>query len=217
MPDSIDAWVTKGDLLRIHGHFADAVVAYSEPLKRLPELGDDAWAILFARASCLDRLGKWPEAEKDLQQALVLKPDQPDVLNYLGFTRLEHGESLQEAGVMIAKAVKARPNDAQIVDSMGWVLYLQGAYQEATQYLEKAVELLPGDPEVNDHLGDVYWRLGRKTEARFQWERSLSFSPQDKLSNSIHKKLKEGLPPPNTMADSIPVNAPEKPLMAATP
>ena len=203
-PDAPGILVTKGDLLRIHSRFAEAVSAYNEALRRMPNQGSDAWAIYFARASCLDRLGKWPEARKDLEQALVLKPDQPDVLNYLGFARLEHGETLTEAQEMISKAVKARPNDAQIVDSMGWVLYMQGQYAASAPYLEKAVELLPSDPEVNDHLGDLYWRLGRKTEARFQWERSLSFTPESKLAAVIHKKLKDGLPPATTLAGSVP-------------
>jgi Flp pilus assembly protein TadD len=96
---------------------------------------------------------------------------------------------------MIARAVQARPDDAQIVDSMGWALYMGGDYTASISYLEKAVELVPGDPTVNDHLGDVYWRLGRKNEARFQWERALAFSPQNTLAQSIQKKLKDGLPP----------------------
>ena len=214
---AVDVLVTKGDLLRTHARFEEAITTYNDVLNRMSPQNDDRWAILFARATCLDRMGEWPVAEKDLQQALVLKPDQPDVLNYLGFARLEHGETMKEAGDMIAKAVKVRPNDAEIVDSMGWALYLQGNYEEAKGYLEKAVELLPGDPTVNDHLGDAYWQLGRKTEARYQWERSLTFSPESKLIAIIHKKLKEGLPPPATMAGVIPEGSNGKPLVAATP
>lgn len=192
-PMLIDVWVAKGDLLRIHGKFPEAVEAYTQALKRIPELKSPYWPILFARGSCLERIGKWQAAERDLRQALELKPDQPDVLNYLGYGWLARNENLEEARGMIEKAVTARPNDAQIVDSMGWVLYLQGNYDQSVEYLEKAVELLPGDATVNDHLGDAYWRLGRKTEARFQWERALTFSPDAKLADTIHKKLKEGL------------------------
>ena len=216
VPDAPEMLVTKGDLLRIHGRFSEAVVAYGQALERMPAGSDESWAILFARASCLDRLGKWPAAEKDLQQALLLKPDQPDVLNYLGFGWLEHGVAVDQAREMIEKAVKARPNDAQIVDSMGWALYVQGNYPEATQYLERAIELLPGDSTVNDHLGDVYWRLGRKNEARFQWERALTFSPETKEVNSIHKKLKEGLPP-GALASSTSVVMAGKPPTTVTP
>jgi tetratricopeptide (TPR) repeat protein len=219
-PDASDALITKGDLLRIHARYEEAVAAYTEALGRIPELKSGDWPILFARGSCLERQGKWPEAEKDLQAALALKPDQPDILNYLGFAQLERGSNIEMARAMIAKAVKARPNDAQIIDSMGWVLYMQGDYTGAMAYLEKAVELLPSDPTVNDHLGDVYWRLGRKTEARFQWERSLSFSPDAKLVESIERKLKDGLPHlPAMAATTPPVAAPadtDAPLVAAT-
>jgi tetratricopeptide (TPR) repeat protein len=208
-PNDPDALVTKGDLLRIHSRFADAVEAYSLALERIPELKPDHWPILFARGSCLERQGKWADAERDLQQALDLKPDQPDVLNYLGYGLLEHNEKVEEARGMIERAVLARPNDPQIVDSMGWSLYMQGDYKTASGYLEKAVELLPGDPTVNDHLGDVYWRLGRKTEARFQWERALTFSPEVKLAEGIHKKLKTGLPPAPAQVTATSADAPE--------
>ncbi len=152
------------------------------------------WPVLFARGACLERLGKWALAEKDLRRALELKPDQPDVLNYLGYGWMERRLNLADARAMIEKAVKARPDDAEIVDSMGWALYLQGDFQHATEYLEKAVELLPGDATVNDHLGDVYWRLGHKTEARYQWERSLSFSPDSGWQLAPHPPKVERRP-----------------------
>ena len=197
-PDATEALVTKGDLLRIHGKYSEAVDAYSAALKRIGELKPIYWPLLFARGACYEREGKWAEAEKDLQAALELKPDQPDILNYLAFGWLERGENLDEAKEMIARALKARPDDAQIIDSMGWALYMDGEYTDSSSYLEKAVELLPGDPAVNDHLGDVYWRLDRKDEARFQWERALSFSPEKKEAHELNQKIKEGLPPDTT-------------------
>lgn len=193
-PNDPESLVTKGDLLRIHSRYTDAAQAYTDALARIPDLQSFHWPVLFARGSCYERDNKWDLARADLKKALELKPDQPDVLNYLGFGMLEHKENLPEARMMIEKAVKARPNDAQIIDSMGWALYLQGDYKRATPYLEKAVELMPSDPTVNDHLGDVYWRMGRKTEARFQWERSLTFSPEATAADLIHRKLKDGLP-----------------------
>ncbi len=203
-PNTTEALVTKGDLLRIHAKYPEAVEAYSQALKRIPDMKGMYWPILFARGSCYEREGKWALAEKDLQAALELKPDQPDVMNYLGFGWLERGVHIDEARDMIAKAVKARPDDAQIVDSMGWALYMEGDYATSISYLEKAVELLPGDPTVNDHLGDAYWRLGRHNEARFQWQRSLSFSPEMKAIEQIHKKLKDGLPPSHMAQKSGP-------------
>lgn len=215
-PDDTDAIVTKGDLYRIHARYPEAVAAYTEALKRIPELESDDWPILFARGSCLERMGKWPQAEKDLQQALELKPDQPDILNYLGFAQLEHHENVAGARDMIARAVQARPDDPQIIDSMGWALYMQGEYEKGRTYLEKAVELLPSDATVNDHLGDVYWRLNRKTEARFQWNRALTYAPEPKQVTAINKKLKDGMPPPAVLAAPAPEADPDPAAVAAT-
>ena len=190
-----DALITKADLLRIHARYAEAAAIYVEVLKRVPKLTAEQWPVVFALGACLERQGKWAMSEKYLRQALELSPDEPEVLNYLAYGWLEHGEHITEARNMIEKAVKARPNDAEIIDSMGWALYLEGDYPGATKFLEKAVEMMPGDPTVNDHLGDAYWRSGRKTEARYQWEQSLAFSPESRLADTIHKKLKDGLPP----------------------
>jgi len=206
-PDMRDAYVAKGDLLRIHGKFNEAITTYSQALQRNGVLTDKDWPVLFARGSCYERMGQWKLAEADMQHALELKPDQPDVLNYLGFSWLTRGEHVEEARDMIEKAVMARPNDPQIVDSMAWALYLAGHYEEASGYGERAIELLPSDPTVNDHLGDIYWRMGRKNEARFQWERTLSYSPDTKLAESIHRKLKDGLPPIEVAQGKAPVIA----------
>jgi tetratricopeptide (TPR) repeat protein len=192
--DNPDALITKGDLLRIHGRYREAIPAYDAALKRIPDPDSKYWPVLFARGTCYERLGNWKSAERDLKQALVLKPDQPDVLNYLGYGWMERSENLSNARSMIEKAVKERPDSAEIIDSMGWALYLSGDYEGAIGYLEKAVELLPGDATVNDHLGDAYWRLGHKTEARYQWERSLNSSPDTKEAESLRHKLRDGLP-----------------------
>jgi Flp pilus assembly protein TadD len=183
---------------------------------RVPELNVTYWPVLFARASCYERLGKWHDAEQDLQQALKLSPNQPDILNYLGYGWLEHGVHLAEARTMIETAFKASPNNAEIADSMGWSLYLQGHYEKAAEFIEKAVELLPGDPTVNDHLGDVYWRLGRKTEARYQWQRSLSFAPEQPLTNNLQRKIKDGLPAAST-SDTVSDLSGDAPVKLATP
>lgn len=215
-PDDLEIMVTKGDLLRIHSKFDEAIDAYTMAISGIKELKTSYWPVLFARGSCYERVGKWELAEVDLKKALELKPDQPDVLNYLGYGWLERGMYREQARAMIEKAFKARPDDAEIVDSMGWALYLEGDYASATPYLEKAVELLPGDPTVNDHLGDVYWRVGRKTEARFQWERSLTFSPDEDLSKRLQQKLKEGLPEIDERSATTSVSANQAQLPANT-
>lgn len=168
--------------------FAEAEPLYTELIAADP----DNWRLYFARGSARERTGRWPEAQADLHRALELSPDQPDVLNYLGYSWIDRGEHVQEGMALIERAVALRPESGAILDSLAWGYYRQRRYDEAVQHLERAVELDPSDPTLNDHLGDVYWRLGRRIEARFQWRRALTFSPQDPAA--IEAKLADGLP-----------------------
>ena len=145
-----------------------------------------------ARAAARERLGRWPEAEADLQRALVLSPEQPDILNYLGYSWIDRGVRLQEGLAMIQRAVALRPASGAVIDSLGWAYFRLGDYAQALEHIERAVELQPADATLNDHLGDVYWRLGRRIEARFQWRRALSLAPD--APASIEAKMAAGLP-----------------------
>ena len=129
----------------------------------------------------------------DFRAALDLNPDQPQVLNYLGYSLVERGEKLEEALGMIETAVAAQPENGAIVDSLGWVLFQLGRYDEAVEPMERAASLEAVDPIINDHLGDVYWVVGRQTEAVFQWNRALSFDPDEALATRIRAKLERGL------------------------
>lgn len=170
--------------------------AEAEPIYSALLAQDESnWRLYFARAAVRDTLGRWPEAEADLQRALTLSPDQPDVLNYLGYTWVDRGEKLQEGLTMIRRAVELRPDSGAIIDSLGWAYFRLGDYRQALLFLERAVELEPGSAVLNDHLGDVYWRVGRRTEARFQWRRALTQDPDD--PSAIEAKLESGLPEAN--------------------
>ena len=166
---------TLGDTMRQLERYEEAIDAYTAALDLFEEETRSQWFLHYARAICLERLGRWEEAEADFRDALELNPDQPQVLNYLGYSLVEKQIKLDEALDMIERAAAARPDSGYIIDSLGWVLYRLGRYQEAVGHMERAAELMPVDPVVNDHLGDVYWAVGRKTEARFQWRRALSF------------------------------------------
>lgn len=192
-PGQYDIWVTKGDVLRRHSRFKEAATAYGEAIKRIGELRAQHWSLLFVRGICLDQSGQWAKAEEDFQRALALEPAEPEVLNYLGYSWLMQGKNIPEALHMINLAVEQRPEEAHIVDSMGWALYLTGDFDAATEYLERAAALDPADPTINDHLGDAYWRLDRKNEARFQWQRALNFSPEAAHAAAIQKKLANGM------------------------
>ncbi len=186
--------IALGDFLRRERDFDAARQAYDRAIALLGTPQPGHWIVWYSRAITHEREDRWPEAEADFRQALSLNPDQPHVLNYLGYTLVERREKLDEALDMIERAVAGEPENGYIIDSLGWVFFRLGRYEEALVQMERAVELLPADPILNDHLGDVYWALGRKREAAFQWRRALSFGPADDLDmERIRRKLDIGL------------------------
>ncbi len=193
-PKLTGAEVELGDLLRDKKRFGEAVAAYDEAIRRSAASGlPERWQLFYDRGVALERSGQWKRAEGDLLHALKLKPDQPLVLNYLGYSWIDRGENLKRGLKMIEKAVNLRPDDGYIVDSLGWAHYRMGDYAGAVQYLEKATELVPEDPTINDHLGDAYWRTGRLVEARYQWRYALQFGPKKGDIKPIEAKLEHGL------------------------
>ncbi len=176
------------DMYRSLMRYEEAEPLYSRLIVDAP----NNWRLYFARGAARERLGRWPEAEADMRRALELWPDQPDVLNYLGYTWAERGERLPEALAMIERALAQRPRSAAIIDSLGWVHFRLGDYQRALDILETVVELDPREPTLNEHLGDVYWRVGRRIEARYQWRRALELKPDNPAA--LQAKLERGLP-----------------------
>ncbi|MGR4865053.1 tetratricopeptide repeat protein [Caulobacter sp. LARHSG274] len=193
-PKDRDAQVGYADILRANERWAESA-AVLDPL--IAAQGDKPdWRLLYMRGVALERANRWSDAERDLLTALKLNPDEPDLLNYLGYSWIDRGERLPEAIAMVQKAVDARPTSGAMLDSLGWGYYRQGDYKTAVAKLEQAVELEPGDPDVNGHLGDAYWRVGRQIEARFQWRRVLSLEPDEKQKAAAEAKLKNGLDGP---------------------
>lgn len=192
-PERPDAPQLLGDVLRMNERYAEAAPAYDTAVARTAPVEERHWHLFYARGVALERIKEWPRAEADFLRALELRPEQPLVLNYLGYSWVEQRRHLDRAKAMIEKAVERRPEDGYIVDSLGWVAYRLGDYEEAVRQLERAVELRAGDPVINDHLGDAYWRVGRRNEARFQWRRALVLEPEADLIEGIRRKLAEGL------------------------
>jgi tetratricopeptide (TPR) repeat protein len=192
--DRIEVQSALGDALRMAEHFPEAAEAYGRAIDLIEEPVAAHWVLYYTRGIANERAGNWEAAEADFRRALELEPDQPLVLNYLGYSLVEKHQKLDEALAMIEKAVRSEPEDGYITDSLGWVFYRLGRYEEAVQPMLRAVELTPDDPVINDHLGDVLWKVGRKREAEFQWRRALSFGPADDLDmDRIRRKLEVGL------------------------
>ena len=189
-PDSTLPDAQIGDILRVKQRYTDAVAAYDRAIDRLKTPQNrDAWSLYYARGIAYDRSHQWPKAQADFEHALALAPDQPAVLNYLGYSWADSGRHLTEAKQMIDKAAQQRPNDGAIVDSLGWVLLREGDPKGAVKTLERAVELEPQDSTINGHLGDAYWAVGRKLEALYQWRRALTLNPEPEDAAKLEAKL----------------------------
>ena len=193
-PQDPDAWSSLGSLQRAAKKFEDAAKSYDKAIELIGAPDAGRWTLFYFRGICFERSKQWPKAEADFKKALELFPDQPLVLNYLGYSWVDQGVNLDEAFKMLQRAVDLKPTDGYIVDSLGWAHFKLGHYQEAAQQLERAIELKPADPVVNDHLGDAYWRVGRKTEAQFQWNHARDMGPEPEDLPNILKKIANGLP-----------------------
>ncbi|HEX3708832.1 MAG TPA: tetratricopeptide repeat protein [Pseudolabrys sp.] len=193
-PNDLEAIMALGNVERGHKKFSECATTYSKGVATIPHPEKANWVIFYFRGICYERSHEWPKAEADFKKALELFPEQPHVLNYLGYSWIDQGVNLDEGMDMIKRAVQQRPDDGYIVDSLGWAYFKLGNYPEAVKNLERAIELKPEDSTINDHLGDAYWRVGRVLEARFQWKHARDLKPDPEDLPKIEEKIKNGLP-----------------------
>ncbi|MEM1317088.1 MAG: tetratricopeptide repeat protein [Pseudomonadota bacterium] len=192
-PDDLVTHLSYGAVMARHEKYDEAIEIYKTFIDNLDQAERVHWNLFYRLGIAYERTKQWPLAEAAFKRALELEPDQPSVLNYLGYSWIDMNMNLQEGLDMIRKAVSLRPNDGYMVDSLGWAYYRLGRIPEAVKELERAVELRPGDPTINDHLGDAYWLAKRKLEATFQWQHALAQDPPDGTDVRIREKLKVGL------------------------
>ena len=192
-PNDLRVLDAVGTILRGRKRYEEAIDYYTRAIAQIKKPEKRHWVYWYARGTSYERIKKWPQAEADLKKAARLSPDQPLVLNYLGYSWIDQNRNLKEGLKLIEKAVALKPDDGYIVDSLGWAHYRLGNYDEAVRFLERAVELRPEDPVLNDHLGDALWRVDRKREARFQWQHALTLNPEPEEVEKIKAKLEHGL------------------------
>jgi tetratricopeptide (TPR) repeat protein len=194
-PKDLEAIMALGNIERGRKKFADCADTYSKAIDMQAAQSDKPnWVSFYFRGICLERSKQWAKAEADMRKALELQPEQPHVLNYLGYSWIDQGINLDDAMKMIKRAVDQRPDDGYIVDSLGWAYYRIGNYDDAMKQLERAIDLKPEDPTINDHLGDAYWRVGRTLEAKFQWAHAKDLKPEAEELPKIEAKIANGLP-----------------------
>lgn len=212
-----DLMVQLGDLLTTLDRDGEAELVFSNVIEMDLANGAPDWRLWMARGAARERLGRWPEAEADLRQAMALSPDNAEILNHLGYNLVDRGQRLEEGMRLISRAVDLQPRSGLILDSLGWAYFKLGDHDRAVVHLERAVELAPGDPVINEHLGDAYWRIGRRLEARFQWQRALTLNPRPSAVTGLHAKLETGLPStePGTSLVSV-MDLPDQDLSRVT-
>ncbi|CAN7476203.1 tetratricopeptide repeat protein [Bradyrhizobium sp. LjRoot220] len=202
-PKDIEAIMALGNIERGRKKFADCATTYSRAIDVMPSVTDkNTWVTYYYRGICQERSKQWSKAEADMRKALELQPEQPHVLNYLGYSWIDQGINLDEGMKMIKRAVDQRPDDGYIVDSLGWAFYRIGNFEDAVKNLERAIDLKPEDPTINDHLGDAYWRIGRTLEAKFQWAHARDLKPEAEELPKIEAKIANGLPEDTSSAAS---------------
>jgi tetratricopeptide (TPR) repeat protein len=202
-PKDIEAIMALGNIERGRKKFNDCAATYTLAIDANPGVTDkNTWVTYYYRGICLERSKQWSKAEVDMRKALELQPEQPHVLNYLGYSWIDQGINLDEGMKMIRRAVDQRPDDGYIVDSLGWAFYRIGNFEDAVKNLERAIDLKPEDPTINDHLGDAYWRVGRTLEAKFQWAHARDLKPEAEELPKIEAKIANGLPEDTSSAAS---------------
>ncbi|QKD04880.1 tetratricopeptide repeat protein [Mesorhizobium loti] len=194
-PDDMRAYLALGGVYSSKDDFRSAANLYDKAVEVLKTPTAANWNIFYQRGIAYERLKEWPKAEPNFRRALELQPDQPQVLNYLGYSWVDMNTNLKEGLAMIQKAVDLRPSDGYIVDSLGWAYFRLGRFDDSVREMERAVSLKPEDPVLNDHLGDAYWRVGRKLEATFQWNQARDLKPDPDVLATLQQKLMKGLPP----------------------
>ncbi|MDE2494509.1 MAG: tetratricopeptide repeat protein [Alphaproteobacteria bacterium] len=192
-PSDVETWTALGDAYRLASKFPEAAKAYDKAIEAAGSPEKKNWPLYYARAISEQQSNNWNAAEADLKEALTLSPDEPQVLNYLGYSWVDQHRHIPEALAMLEKARALAPQDGYVIDSVGWAYFRLGRYKDAARALEDAILLVPGDPTINDHLGDAYWMIGKKLEARFQWNHALAFGAAGDEKAKIEKKLQVGL------------------------
>lgn len=189
-PDAPDiAYLLAGQLVQMK-RYEPALEVLNGPVLNT---ADQNFEVHFLRGAAYEALDRNAEAEAELWAALQQQPNNPTVLNYLGYLWVDGGTRVEQGAEMIARAFAADPSDGNIQDSLGWAQFRRGQHEAAVETLEQAVAKEPANAEINDHLGDAYWAVGRQREAGFQWNRVLTLEVDAERKTEVEAKLRDRL------------------------
>lgn len=177
-------YLAEGELLLDAGAGEQALALYARALQEAPDDTD----LLYGRSLVHERLRNVGEAEADLRRILARDKDDARAMNALGYMLTVHTARIAEARTLIARALELSPDDAAVIDSMGWVEFRQGKLPEARALLEKAFRKAP-DPEIAAHLGEVLWVMGEKEQARKVWHEALARDPEHRVLKETMQRL----------------------------
>jgi tetratricopeptide (TPR) repeat protein len=174
--------------------FDEAARSFDRAVALAKDVGvrDEIWPLYLLHADALSKADRWDDVKRSLHAALEIAPDQPLILNYLGYAKLERGEDLDAAEALIRKASELSPDDASIVDSLGWAQFKRGKVDAAIDTLQLAATKDPTQAEIHEHLGDALFTSGRRVEARFAWNAAL-ITAEDEIARRVKAKLEHGL------------------------
>lgn len=192
--DGVPQWALQLHLhLAGEGRYDESDRAATRAIVSAERLGvseTSLWRYYFSRGAMRIEADRWEDGIADLEKALGLAPDEPLILNHLGYTYVERGENLERAFGMIERALEIDPQNGSIVDSLGWAHFQRGNYEEAVEFLERAVGLEPADAVITDHLGDAYYMTYRDREAVYEWRRVFDLEDADaELKAAVTLKL----------------------------
>ena len=178
-----------GDFYRYNKKYDLALSIYNQMIE---ENRGDIWNIFYMRGICFEQLGDWDLAEKDFLKSLEIKPDSPNVLNYLAYGWVEREMKLDRSLQMLEEAYEANPESFYIIDSLAWAHFKKNNLSEAARLMEMVIDIAPGEAISLDHLGDIYYAMNRKREAIHFWQQALELAePEDEIEENVKIKLEK--------------------------
>lgn len=198
---------TRAEMLSEAGDTVGALVLYDQALQTYPDVA----SLKLARAFLLVKMNKIDAALKAMRELLALRPQDPLVLNALGYTMVDRTRQYKAGRDYIAEALKYTPDSGAVLDSMGWALFKLGQKNQALDYLQRAVKRIV-DPDLDLHLGEVLWALNRHDDAKQAWTVGLSHDPENTELQERLKRAEKSVPSVNKTTTTVPPAPADTPI-----